>query len=210
LAADLGNTVVFPALCTGGCLHILSQYRASDTQAIADYFQQYPIDCLKIVPSYLTALLTASPSQSILPRQCLILGGEASTLDLIQTIKKQAPNCHIFNHYGPTETTVGVLTYPVEFSHAQAKTVPLGRPLPNTQVFVLDEQLQPVPKGVRGELYIGGVCLARGYLHRSELTQEKFIKNPFVNLKLPTGKFSQRIYKTGDLSLYLPDGNLEF
>lgn len=209
-AADLGNTVVFAALCTGGCLHILSQERASDAQAIADYFQRHPIDCLKIVPSHLNALLTTATCQSILPRQCLILGGEASTWDLIQTIKKQAPNCQIFNHYGPTETTVGVLTYPVELSHPQAKTVPLGKPLPNTQVFVLDEQLQPVPIGVPGELYIGGSCLARGYLHRSELTQEKFIHNPFVNLQLPSGKFSQRIYKTGDLVRYLPDGNLEF
>ncbi|MBD2625735.1 non-ribosomal peptide synthetase [Trichormus variabilis] len=209
-AADLGNTVVFAALCTGGCLHILSQEKASDAQAIADYFQQYPIDCLKIVPSHLNALLTASSTQSILPRQCLILGGEASTWDLIQTIKKQAPNCQIFNHYGPTETTVGVLTYPVEFTHTQTKTVPLGKPLPNTQVFVLDEQLQPVPIGVPGELYIGGACLARGYLNRPELTQEKFIQNPFINLQLPAGKFSQRIYKTGDLVRYLPDGDLEF
>ena len=209
-AADLGNTVVFAALCTGGCLHILSQEKASDAQAIANYFQQYPIDCLKIVPSHLNALLTAASTPSILPRQCLILGGEASTWDLIQTIKKLAPNCQIFNHYGPTETTVGVLTYPVEFSHPQAKTVPLGKPLPNTQVFVLDEQLQPVPIGVPGELYIGGACLARSYLHRPELTQEKFIQNPFVNLQLPAGKFSQIIYKTGDLVRYLPDANLEF
>jgi amino acid adenylation domain-containing protein/thioester reductase-like protein len=209
-AADLGNTVVFAALCTGGCLHILSQEKASDAQAIANYFQQYPIDCLKIVPSHLNALLTAASTPSILPRQCLILGGEASNWDLIQTIKKLAPNCQIFNHYGPTETTVGVLTYPVEFSHPQAKTVPLGKPLPNTQVFVLDEQLQPVPIGVPGELYVGGACLARSYLHRPELTQEKFIQNPFVNLQLPAGKFSQIIYKTGDLVRYLPDSNLEF
>lgn len=209
-AADLGNTVVFTALCTGGCLHILSQERASDAQAIANYFQQYPIDCLKIVPSHLNALLTASSTPSILPHQCLILGGEASTWDLIQTIKKLAPNCQIFNHYGPTETTVGVLTYPIELPHPQAKTVPLGKPLPNTQVFILDEQLQPVPIGVSGELYIGGACLSRGYINRPELTQKKFIQNPFVNLQLPAGKISQRIYKTGDLVRYLPDGNLEF
>ncbi|BAZ37901.1 amino acid adenylation domain-containing protein [Calothrix sp. NIES-4101] len=209
-AADLGNTVVFASLCTGGCLHILSQERASDAQAIADYFQQYPIDCLKIVPSHLTALLTASPTRSILPRQCLILGGEASTWDLIKNIRQQAPKCQIFNHYGPTEATVGVLTYPIEISHSDAKTVPLGKPLPNTQVFVLDEKLQLVPRGVVGELYIGGDCLARGYLHHPELTQEKFIQNPFVNFQLARGKFSHRIYKTGDLVRYLPDGNLEF
>ncbi len=129
---------------------------------------------------------------------------------MIETIKKQAPNCQIFNHYGPTETTVGVLTYPVELPHPQTKTVPLGKPLPNTQIFVLDEQLKPVPIGVPGELYIGGACLARGYLYRPELTQEKFIQNPFVNFQLATGKFSQRIYKTGDLVRYLADGNLEF
>ncbi|MDF0552701.1 non-ribosomal peptide synthetase [Kamptonema sp. UHCC 0994] len=201
-AADLGNTVIFPALCTGGCLHIISQERASDPVALADYFNRHPIDCLKIVPSHLAALLASSPTQSILPHTHLILGGEATTWDLIKTIHQQAPNCRIFNHYGPTETTVGVLTYLVKSSASLSKTVPLGKPLPNTQIYVLDEQLQPVPIGVPGELYIGGAGLTRGYLNRLEEQAERFINNPFIS--------GTKLYKTGDLACYLPDGNIEF
>lgn len=228
LAADLGNTVVFTSLCTGGCLHIVSAERAANSAALAQYCQKHPIDCLKIVPSHLAALLVSSSAQSILPRQLLILGGEAASWHLIEQIQAQAPNCRILNHYGPTETTIGVLTYPVENRQASdgAATVPLGRPLANTQVYILDEQLQPVPLGVKGELYIGGAGLARGYLNRPDLTAERFIANPFTDLGLEDAtrnpesgetnaqfsnpKSSARLYKTGDIVRYLPDGNIEF
>ncbi|NER79864.1 MAG: AMP-binding protein, partial [Leptolyngbya sp. SIO1D8] len=106
-AADLGNTAIFPALCTGGCLHVVSQAQLSDPEALASHFQNHPIDCLKIVPSHLSALLTSPGMQSILPRQRLVLGGEAASWGLIEQIQRQAPNCQIMNHYGPTETTVG-------------------------------------------------------------------------------------------------------
>jgi amino acid adenylation domain-containing protein/thioester reductase-like protein len=204
-AADLGNTVIFPALCTGGCLHIIPQETASDPQALADYFQRHLIDYLKIVPSHLTALLAASPTSSILPRKSLILGGEASSWQLINQLQELAGECQIFNHYGPTETTVGVLTYPITQQTQQlSSTVPLGQPLANTQVYVLDEQLQLVPIGVPGELYIGGAGLARGYLNQPELTAARFIQNPFVS------DSQARLYKTGDQVRYLSDGNLEF
>ncbi|MBD2201847.1 amino acid adenylation domain-containing protein [Calothrix sp. FACHB-1219] len=204
-AADLGNTVIFPSLCTGGCLHIIPQETAADPQALADYFQQYPIDYLKIVPSHLTALLAVAPTALIIPRKSLILGGEASNWQLINQIQKLSPKCQIFNHYGPTETTVGALTYSIPQQTQQlSSTVPLGKPLANTLVYVLDEKLQLVPIGVPGELYIGGAGLARGYLNQPELTNARFIQNPFVSN-------SQAIlYKTGDKVRYLNDGNLEF
>ena len=218
-AADLGNTVIFPALCSGGCLHIVSSDRASDPQALADYFQRHPIDCLKIVPSHLKALLTCENPQQILPRQRLVLGGEACSWDLIRQIQQIAPECQILNHYGPTEATIGVLTYPItnnpsatstplfneEESKSVAKfsaTVPIGRPIANTQIYLLDSEGQPVPIGVPGELHIGGAGLARGYLNRPELTADKFINNPFIP--------EERLYKTGDLARYLPDGTIEF
>jgi amino acid adenylation domain-containing protein/thioester reductase-like protein len=208
-AADLGNTAIFPALCTGGCLHIVSQERTSDPEALAEYFQRHPIDCLKIVPSHLATLLESSASSSILPRQCLVLGGEAASWHLIEKIQQSKPNCRILNHYGPTETTVGVLTYPVKSKRDSynAKTVPIGRAIANTQVYILDEQLQPVPIGVPGELYIGGAGLARGYLNRPELTAEKFIITDHLGGQ---DAHSTRVYKTGDKARYLPDGNIEF
>jgi amino acid adenylation domain-containing protein/thioester reductase-like protein len=206
LAADLGNTAIFPALSTGGCLHIISFERATDPEALIDYFHRYPIDCLKIVPSHLEAILTSYKSQSILPRQKLILGGEATNWNLIKKIYQLNPECTIINHYGPTETTVGVLSYQLQSDCYQYKstTVPLGRPFSNTQIYLLDRYLQPVPIGVKGELYIGGACVTRGYLHHLELTQTNFISNPFNH----DGK--ARLYKTGDLARYLPDGNIEF
>ncbi|MBH8554254.1 amino acid adenylation domain-containing protein [Nostocaceae cyanobacterium CENA357] len=202
-AADLGNTAIFAALCTGGCLHIISSERATNPQALADYCSRYQIDCLKIVPSHLSALLSSEYAQQILPRQRLILGGEACNWELIELVRKYAPNCQIFNHYGPTETTVGVLTYAVP-TNAKSGKVPLGRPLANTQIYLLDKYQQPVPIGVTGEIYIGGDSVARGYLNQPEMTSDRFIQNPFNHTP------GARLYKTGDQARYLPDGNLEF
>jgi len=212
-AADLGNTTIFPSLCSGGCLHVISSERASNPETLADYFHHHPIDCLKIVPSHLGALLTSSHPEQILPQQRLILGGEASSWKLIEQIKNYNPNCLIFNHYGPTEATVGVLTYPINAKTPQIRslpgeTVPIGRPIANTQIYLLDSYLQPVPIGVAGELYIGGAGVARGYLNRPNLTNEKFIANPFVEPGVSASE--QHLYKTGDLARYLPDGNIEF
>jgi non-ribosomal peptide synthetase component F len=89
-AADLGNTVIFPALCTGGCLHVISQERATSPEALVDYCESHPIDCLKIVPSHLNALLTASHPEKILPRKYLILGGEALSWQLVEKIQQYA------------------------------------------------------------------------------------------------------------------------
>ncbi|MEH2405964.1 non-ribosomal peptide synthetase [Nostoc sp.] len=205
-AADLGNTAIFPALCNGGCLHVVSQERASDPAALVAYFELYPIDCLKIVPSHLAVLLTSSHSEKILPRKRLILGGEIASWYLIEQLQQYLPACEIFNHYGPTETTVGVLTYLVEKQQTNhySETVPIGKPLANIEVYVLDRQLQPVPIGVSGELYVGGAGLARGYLNHPELSATKFIPNPFSDT------LKAKLYKTGDRVRYLSDGNLEF
>jgi amino acid adenylation domain-containing protein len=204
LASDLGNTAIFPSLCSGGCLHLISIEQATNGQALANYCREHPIDCLKIVPSHLEALLTSSSAQDLLPKTRLILGGEACTWELIKNIQNLAPNCQIFNHYGPTETTVGVLTYQVKQIDSKSATVPLGKALANIQVYVLDSQLQLVPCGVPGELYIGGACLARGYLNSPELTAEKFINHPFSQQP------SAKLYKTGDIVKYLSDGNIEY
>jgi len=205
-AADLGNTAIFPALCTGGCLHVISQERASDPDALAEYFLCHTIDCLKITPSHMAALMASSHPEQILPRQRLVLGGDASSWDLVEKIQALATDCLILNHYGPTEATVGTITYRVEKDQRDYRswTLPLGRPLANTQIYLLNRHLQPVPMGVPGELHIGGAGLARGYLNRPDLTEEKFIPNPFSN------EPRTRLYKTGDLARYLPDGNIEF
>ena len=203
-AADLGNTAIFPALCSGGRLNVILPERFSDPDALADYFGRHPVDCLKIVPSHLSALLTGSEPAKVLPRERLILGGEASSWSLIEKLRTLAPDCRILNHYGPTETTVGVLTYPVEVADANTATVPIGYPIANTQLYLLDSSMQPVPIWATGEVYIGGFNVTRGYHNSPELTAEKFIANPFATEQ------GARLYRTGDLARYLPNGAIEF
>jgi amino acid adenylation domain-containing protein/non-ribosomal peptide synthase protein (TIGR01720 family) len=204
MAADLGHTVLFPALCGGGCLHLIARDRVTAPAALAEIFRREHIDCLKIVPSHLAALLSAEQPQDLLPRQQLVLGGEAARPAWFASLQSLSPGCRIMNHYGPTETTVGALA--CQFDELPdgltSATVPLGRPLPGTTVCILDAYLQPVPIGVPGELYIGGTGVARGYLKRPELTAERFLPHPT--------QAGARLYRSGDRARYLPDGRIEF
>jgi amino acid adenylation domain-containing protein len=204
-AADLGNTVIYAALTTGGTLHVVSERRRSDPDALADYFARWPIDCLKIVPSHLNALLSASAPQHVLSCRRIVLGGEATTWQLIDRIEALSPICEVFNHYGPTETTVGATTYSLsrQGRDAHSGTLPIGRPLPNYRVYVLGSGGTPEPIGVSGELYIGGAGVARGYLNRPAETADRFVPDPF-------GDAGQRLYRTGDRVRFVPSGNLEF
>src|SRR6185369_4197454 len=205
IAADLGNTVLFPALCKGGTLHLIDEERSSDPNGLAEYFRRHQIDCLKIVPSHLSAMLSAANPKDILPRRRLVLGGEGCPWSLAETIARLSPECLVFNHYGPTEATVGATTYRVsgDTSERVSETAPLGGPLANVQTYILDEALRPVPVGATGELHIGGAGLARGYINRACATAEKFIPNPF-------SASGERLYKTGDRARYLSDGRIEF
>jgi len=206
LAADLGNTVIFQSLFTSGCLHVISQDRATDPELLADYFSQHAIDCLKIVPSHLEALLTSPNPGAVLPRRLLVLGGEAASPALLDKVMDHAQGCSVFNHYGPTETTVGVLTsrLRIDDSEHRSSTMPLGRPLANTQAYVLNNYLRPVPSGCAGELCIGGKNVTRGYLGRPDQTAEKFIPDPFG------AEPGARLYRTGDVVRQKHTGEIEF
>jgi amino acid adenylation domain-containing protein len=207
IAADLGNTCIFPSLASGGCLHVISHETSVDGRQFAEYLAAHPIDVLKITPSHLGALLDAAgPERRVLPRRVLLTGGEASTWELSARIR--AGGCLHLNHYGPTETTIGSLTYgPVvdsDPSAAVSATVPIGRPLANTEVHIVDAQLAHVPVGAPGELLIGGAGLSRGYVGQAEQTADRFIKNPFSTDP------EARLYRTGDRVRFLADGNIEF
>ncbi|HEX6184262.1 MAG TPA: amino acid adenylation domain-containing protein [Pyrinomonadaceae bacterium] len=206
LAADLAYTSVFPALSTGGHLHVVGHELVADAAALADYFERNRVDCVKIVPSLMTALLASPEAARLLPRRVLVLGGEASTWGLVERVRTLAPSCEVFNHYGPTESTVGVLTYRAGEGAARpdTPTVPLGAPLERVRAYVLDAHMRPVPTGLAGELYLGGAGLARGYLNRPALTAEKFVPDPFSH------EPGARLYKTGDLVRFLPKGTLGF
>jgi acyl-coenzyme A synthetase/AMP-(fatty) acid ligase/acyl carrier protein len=198
--------MIFGSLCAGGgaTLHLISQERAGDAEALGDYFSRHEIDYVKIVPSHLRALLRVGGQ--VIPRRGIVLGGEAFTLDLAQAIAGTATNIDVFNHYGPTETTVGVLTNRVRPDGPATKTgtIPLGRPLGNSRAYVLDRRMRPVPVGVSGELFIGGASVTRGYFNNPAATAEKYIPDPFND------EPGARMYGTGDLVRYLADGSIEF
>src|SRR6202012_3147965 len=130
--------------------------------------------------------------------------------DSVRQCQRLLPKSQLYNLYGPTEAAVDVTAWscPKDFDGA---IVPIGRPIANTQIYILDPQRQPVPLGVIGELYIGGAGVARGYLNRPELTRERFLPDPFSGRDeqelIATGP---RMYRTGDLARYLPDGNIEY
>jgi amino acid adenylation domain-containing protein len=204
ISADLGNTAIFPALLSGGCLHVIGFEMAMAANVFADYAAKYPLDVLKITPSHLSALLKAPGGEGLLPGKFLVLGGEASSWDFVRQIM-QAGKCAVLNHYGPTEATIGCCTFAVwenDVSPWQPSTVPVGRPIANDAVYIVDRHMEPVPIGVAGELCVGGAGLAQGYLNQPETTAERFVPNPFQH--------SARMYRTGDLARFLPDGNIEF
>ncbi|WP_437617240.1 amino acid adenylation domain-containing protein [Sorangium sp. So ce834] len=204
LTADLGNTSIFGALATGGCLHVIGYETATDGRLFSEYTRRWPIDVLKIVPSHLSALLDAGAGVAVLPRRLLVLGGEALPLALVDRIAALSSGCAVVNHYGPTETTVGALVLPLcdLRDRRGCASVPIGRPLANAEAYVLDERLEPAAAGTVGELYLGGAGLARGYLGQPDLTAERFVPHPFGA--------GARLYRTGDRARYRPDGAIEF
>jgi len=208
LAADLGNTSLYPALLAGGTLHVLDRDVTTDPTRFAAYAAEHPLDVLKITPNHLRALvggLGTTELAAALPFPWLVLGGEALSWDFAQRLL-DAKRCRVLNHYGPTETTVGASVFEVApetmkmARDAGAQTVPIGMPLANVRLHVLDAHRQQLPVGIPGELYISGAGVARGYLGRDDLTAERFIEL--------TGE--GRAYRTGDRVRRLPNGAIEF
>lgn len=205
VAADLGHTMLFGALFAGRTLHLLSTDRGFHPERMAEYMQRTQIDVLKLTPSHLAGLLDATQPEQILPKHCLVLGGEALPWSLVECIQGLASHCAVINHYGPTETTVGVLTHRIDpqATH-QGATVPIGRPFAHSRAYILDRRMEPVPVGVPGELYLGGAGLAQGYHKQAGLTAERFVPDPF------TAHTGERLYRTGDQARYREDGTIEF
>lgn len=158
-----------------------------------------------LVPSLLRALLDNVPDlyRSVPELKLWVTSGEAITPELARRFEESLPNATLLNLYGSSEVAADVTSYLIRNS-GTLKRIPIGRPIANTQIYLLDRSLNPVPIGVPGEIHVGGDNLARGYVNNPELTSQKFIANPF------TGDSQARLYKTGDLGRFRPDGNLEF
>jgi len=224
LGADLGYTVVYPALTGGGRLYVAPEWESGE---IEEYLEREKVDCMKITPTHLRAMGWKERGAGVMPRKRLVLGGEASEEGWVKWLEEQGGGCEVWNHYGPTECTVGVVAYRVGSGEAEQEReeaekreegkraggvrtgrVAMGRPAGNMEVYVVDEGMKLVPVGAAGELYIGGEGVGRGYLGRAELTAERFVPNPFkVEGK---GRGGERLYRTGDRVRWRWDGNLEF
>jgi amino acid adenylation domain-containing protein len=201
VAADLGHTTLFGALWQGWTLHLLDDLEAFDGARLGAYLRQHAVDLLKLVPSHLGALLHTPDAASVLPRRCLVLGGEAIGGPLADQIRSLRPDLAVLNHYGPTETTVGVVTR--QGLGVGLSPVPLGRALPHAQIHVLDPNGHALAAEVAGEIAIGGQGVARGYLARPGLTAERFVPDPY-------GRPGSRLYRSGDRGRCSADGELVF
>jgi amino acid adenylation domain-containing protein/non-ribosomal peptide synthase protein (TIGR01720 family) len=214
LSFDVSVWEIFMSLGNGATLILGRQETLASTPDLYRLFKDQGVTTMCLTPSVLRLFSDEEASRQELPMmETVMAGAEVCTPDLIA---KWAPGRNFMNGYGPTETTVCVTTYNCEQNETLAP--PIGRPIANTKLYILDKNMQPVPVGVPGELFVSGVCLGVGYRNRPELTAEKFVPNPFQGLEAANaqGKValnyiaSDRLYRTGDLVRYRIDGNIEF
>ncbi len=203
---DLGNTVVFGALATGGTLVVAPEAAVTDPVAMAGFVAAQRVDGFKVVPSHLAAL-GAGPGGlgAVLPRRVVVLGGEAASPGWVgEVVAAAGAGRVVVNHYGPTEATIGVCAAGLDGPGVAGGVVPIGSPVPGVRVFVLDERLALVPAGVAAELYVAGAQLARGYVGRAGLTAARFVADPF------DAAGGGRLYRTGDVVRWTAGGQLVF
>ncbi len=207
LSFDASIPEIFTALLSGAALYLPLQETIMDPDKLHRYLQTNRITLITMPPMMLR-LLSADDLPDL---QAVISAGEACTPDLV---RRWGYGRRFFNGYGPTEATVGPSLHEVnpDSLPPEAASVPIGRPIANMQIYLLDRKRRPVPIGVPGEIYIGGVGLARGYLHRPNLTADRFVRLSVNDNRLSDTEYRSpvTVYRTGDLARRLPDGTLEF
>jgi amino acid adenylation domain-containing protein len=204
LGFDLTITSLLSPLLVGRTVELLPEEQGIEalSQALS---KSSNLSLVKITPAHLELLKQQLSKENLANKtKAFIIGGENLLAENITFWQDVAPDTILVNEYGPTETVVGCCVYQVPVGKRSSGSIPIGKPIANTQLYVLDQYLQPVPIGVPGELHICGIGLARGYLNQAELTALKFIPNPFSN------KEGNRLYKTGDLVRHLPTGDIEY
>ncbi|ACB52398.1 peptide synthetase [Crocosphaera subtropica ATCC 51142] len=211
IAFDATITSLLTPLLVGQKVILLPE--TGEIEALSEVFTQENLSLVKLTPAHLSILNSLLAEKEKIPQShALIIGGEALSQHSLTFWQEKCPQTRLINEYGPTETVVGCCVYEVPSQVSQTENVPIGRPIANTELYILDQYLQPTPIGVPGELYIGGVGVARGYFNRPDLTAERFIPLPPSPplLRGVGGIEGSRLYKTGDLARYLPDGTIEY
>ena len=204
LSFDLTVTSLLAPLWAGKTVTILPDETAASGLA-ESLRRESGYSVVKITPAHLALLANSIPDNAGNWTNAIVIGGEMLTVEVLAPWRQKLPRTRFINEYGPTETVVGCCVYEVNAETASGiGSVPIGRPIANTRLYVLDADFEPAPLGVPGELYISGFGLARGYLERPDLTAESFVPDPFSD------EPGARLYRTGDLARYLPDGNFDF
>ncbi|SCF34871.1 amino acid adenylation domain-containing protein [Micromonospora purpureochromogenes] len=202
---DLTVTSLLVPLTSGATVLMIGEHLGPEALGEALRRQRTAFGLVKITPAQLDLVSRQlSPAELADRTRCFVIGGENLRADQVAPWRAHSPGTALVNEYGPTETVVGCAAYEVDPSTPADGSVPIGRPIANTELYVLDGWLNPVPAGVVGELYVGGGGVARGYLHQPGLTAERFVPDPFSSVP------GARLYRTGDLVRLRPDGNLEY
>ncbi|MEU4477583.1 amino acid adenylation domain-containing protein [Micromonospora sp. NPDC023966] len=202
---DLTVTSLLVPLAGGATVRMIGEHLGPEALGEALRDQRTPFGLVKITPAQLDLVRhQLRPAELAGRTRCFVIGGENLRADQVAPWRAHAPGTALVNEYGPTETVVGCAAYEVDPGSPAEGSVPIGRPIANTRLYVLDGWQNPVPAGVVGELYVGGAGVARGYLHQPGLTAERFVPDPF------SGVPGARLYRTGDLVRLRPDGHLEY
>jgi amino acid adenylation domain-containing protein len=200
---DVSVWEFFWPLLTGACMVVAKPEGHKDPAYLTRLIQDAMVTTLHFVPSMLQPFLEAPDVELCRSVRRVFASGEALSPVLVARHYRRLPDARLYNLYGPTEAAVDVTHWPCPSGY-DVTTVPIGRPIANTSIYVLDRHRNPVPIGAAGELYIGGVQVARGYHRRAELTHERFVADPFAAVPGAT------MYRTGDLARFLPDGNIVY
>lgn len=202
---DVSVWELFWPLINGAQIFYAKPEGHKDPDYLRDIIKQKNISILHFVPSMLGAFLQCENIENCTNIKKIFTSGEALQIEHSKAFFDRLGFAELHNLYGPTEASIDVSYYPCNKNEIH-NTVPIGKPIHNTQLLILDENLNLLPKGATGELYIGGLNLALGYLNKKELSENSFIDNPFLN----HGLRSKKLYKTGDIARYLLDGNIEY
>jgi acyl-coenzyme A synthetase/AMP-(fatty) acid ligase/acyl carrier protein len=200
---DVSVWEFFWPLLTGACLVVAQPEGHRDPVYLVNLIAEQQITTLHFVPSMLQIFLETPDLDQCKSLSRVVCSGEALPFDMPKRFFAQLQHCQLYNLYGPTEAAIDVTAWTCTAA-SSLDIVPIGRPIANITTYILNSALQPVPVGVPGELYLGGEGLARGYLNRPGLTAERFVPHPFSKIG------GERLYKTGDLARYLPDGTIDF
>ena len=194
---------IFGPLLKGVPVVIIPDEVVKDPNRLVESLAKYNVTRIGLVPSLLRAILeTKDVAQELRKLKIWVTSGETIPKELAQRFRGVMGHSRLINLYGSSEVSADVTYHEIKEINEEDKTIPIGRPITNTQIYLLDREMKPVPIGIGGELYVGGEGLARGYLNQPELTKEKFVANPY--------KIGERLYRTGDIARYKADGNIEY